>query len=74
MDYPRSLMIGRGLRFSEMSPMLEVILQNLSGDRRMHLYTFSIPAAGADDFSPANNFSRGQAGNFRRQHQTDFEL
>ena len=52
--------------------VLEVILENLGGEGRVHLR--SLRSYGAYDFSAADDLGGGEPGNFGGQHETDFYL
>ncbi len=52
--------------------VLEVVLDDLGGQGWTNLHAFGPDRA--HDFSAANDFGRGESGNFRRQHQANLEL
>ena len=60
------------LRFADVGAVLEVVLENLCGQGGG--YTLPLGSDGANDFSATDDFGGRKAGNFRRQHEADFQL
>ncbi len=60
------------LRFAHARAVLEVILENLRGQRGRH--TLALRFDGADHFSATDDLGGREPGNFRRQHQANLQL
>ena len=71
----RATAASRNLGFASPGPVLEVVLEDFCRERWAHLAGLArFRAFGADYFSSADYFGRGQACDFHRQHQVDFQL